>query len=396
MANSNGWGDGSVNNNIGWGQGANNTIGWGKSQLDSWSGATDIDGGNLPSNSVAPAITGTAQEGQTLTCSTGTWSGSPTYTYQWKRNGNNITSATNSTYTLVTADVGQNILCTVTATNFVGSSTADSNTVVPISAFTGLLDTYTGATVAYSLRKLRSAYSGNCIRVRRSSDNTEQDFGFVNNILDTASLLTFCGAGNGFVTTWYDQSGNANNATQTTAANQPQIVSSGALLSINSKTCMSFDGTNDSFNLTNSISVNTSNFNTFVGKRGASARRLGGLMGGIGQQYFFALNSDNNYYLQAKTTHYQVSSSTDTTTNQLLLTGQNSAGTMSMYKNNNVITSTQQAAVITNSIGTIGNYLGGNGFLIQADLQEIVFYNSDQSSNRTGINTNINTYYSVY
>lgn len=134
MANSNGWGDGSVNNNIGWGQGANNTIGWGKSQLTSWSGATDIDGGNLPSNSVAPAITGTAQEGQTLTCSTGTWSGSPTYTYQWKRNGNNITSATNSTYTLVTADVGQTILCTVTATNFIGSASANSNSVTPTSS----------------------------------------------------------------------------------------------------------------------------------------------------------------------------------------------------------------------------------------------------------------------
>lgn len=134
MANSNGWGDGSVNNNIGWGQGANNTIGWGKSQLDSWSGATDIDGGNLPSNSVAPAITGTAQEGQTLTCSTGTWSGSPTYTYQWKRNGNNIGGATSSTYLLVLADVGTLIKCTVTATNFVGSATADSNTVTPTSS----------------------------------------------------------------------------------------------------------------------------------------------------------------------------------------------------------------------------------------------------------------------
>ena len=134
MANENGWGDGSVNNNIGWGQGANNAIGWGKSQIISWSGATDIDGGNTPVNTVAPAITGTAQEGQTLTCSTGTWSGSPTYTYQWKRNGSNIGSATNSTYVLVTADVSQSIKCTVTATNFVGSASADSNTVTPTSS----------------------------------------------------------------------------------------------------------------------------------------------------------------------------------------------------------------------------------------------------------------------
>jgi len=90
----------------------------------------------LPVNTVAPALSGTAQEGQTLTCSTGTWTGTPTitYSYQWKRNGSNIGSATNSTYTLVTADVGQSILCTVTATNGAGSVNADSNTVTPTSA----------------------------------------------------------------------------------------------------------------------------------------------------------------------------------------------------------------------------------------------------------------------
>lgn len=134
MANSNGWGDGSVNNSIGWGQGANNAIGWGKSHLNSWAGATDIDGGNAPINSVAPAISGTAQEGQTVTCSSGTWSGSPTYTYQWYRGASAIGSATSSSYTLVTADVGQNIKCVVTATNFSGSATADSNTITPTSS----------------------------------------------------------------------------------------------------------------------------------------------------------------------------------------------------------------------------------------------------------------------
>ena len=90
-----------------------------------------------------------------------------------------------------------------------------------------LLDLFP-ATVAYSLRKLRSGQA-TAIRVRRSSDNTEQDIGFIGNDLDTVSLLSFCGAGNGFVTTWYDQSGNGYNATQTTQANQPQIVNSGVL-----------------------------------------------------------------------------------------------------------------------------------------------------------------------
>lgn len=91
-----------------------------------------------------------------------------------------------------------------------------------------LLDSYTAA-VGYSLRRLRTAYTGSAVRVRRSSDNAEQDIGFVSGRLDTASLLSFCGAGNGFVTTWYDQVG-TNNAGQGTAADQPQIVSSGSLI----------------------------------------------------------------------------------------------------------------------------------------------------------------------
>jgi hypothetical protein len=103
-----------------------------------------------------------------------------------------------------------------------------------------LLDTYTGAAAAYSLRKLRTAYAGAAIRVRRSSDNAEQDIGFVANELDTASLLTFCGAGNGFVVTWYDQSGNSRNATQATTTSQPRIVNSGVV-----DAGVVFDGVND-------------------------------------------------------------------------------------------------------------------------------------------------------
>jgi hypothetical protein len=350
----------------------------------------------LPVNTVAPAITGTAQEGQTVTCSTGTWTGTPTitYAYQWKRNGSNIGSATSSTYLLVSADVAQSITCQVTATNGAGSASATSNTITPIAAFTGLLDTYSGASVAYSLRRLSTSYTGNLIRVRRSSDNTEQNFGYdSNNVLDTAAILTFCGAGNGFVTTWYDQSGNANNATQSTAANQPQIVSSGAMLTTNGKNSMSFDGSNDGFILANVINISTSNYNSFVGKRDVNSRRLYGLSGGTAYQYLWTLWSDDNYYLQAKSTQYQISSATDFTTNQLLLTGQNVAGTMSIFKNGNTITSSSVNLTLSMSAAAIGIYA-----LLYAhcNLQEIVFYNTNQSSNRTGIESNINTFYNIY
>lgn len=57
-----------------------------------------------------------------------------------------------------------------------------------------LLDVYPSALAAYSFRKLRDAYSGNCIKVRRSNDNIEQDFGFTSDgVLDTVSLLDFVG-----------------------------------------------------------------------------------------------------------------------------------------------------------------------------------------------------------
>ena len=113
------------------------------------------------------------------------------------------------------------------------------------SSFAFLLDEVTGATSGYSVtRKLRSAYSGSAIRVRRSSDNAEQDIGFVDNILDTASLLTFVGANDGFVTTIYDQQA-SNNRTQGTATFQPKIVTSGGLETLNGKPCAKFDGVND-------------------------------------------------------------------------------------------------------------------------------------------------------
>ena len=86
-----------------------------------------------------------------------------------------------------------------------------------------LLDTYSGAAAAYSLRQLSSSYSGNAVKVRRASDNAEADIRFVNGEIDTTGLASHCGSSNGFVSAWYDQSSNSNDAMQTTAANQPKI-----------------------------------------------------------------------------------------------------------------------------------------------------------------------------
>lgn len=89
-----------------------------------------------------------------------------------------------------------------------------------------LLDIFP-ARVGYSLRKLKNE-TINVVRVRRDSDNAEQDF-TADGISD-GTLLAFVGAGSGFATTLYDQSGNGNDMLQSIASSQPTIVSSGSLI----------------------------------------------------------------------------------------------------------------------------------------------------------------------
>jgi len=215
-----------------------------------------------------------------------------------------------------------------------------------------LLDLYPNAAAAYSLRLLRTAYTGSAIRVRRSSDNTEQDIGFSGSgELDTSSLTSFCGSGNGFVTTWYDQSGNARNATQTTATNQPQIVSSGSVINVNSKPSLQqilMPRADSSTNYFACYNFPSGNRNMTVGTN----------------QYLLELYVDNinaQFYQNASTLGSTIS----------VISGTNS---------DNIFLGASVNGVAPMSISH----------------QELIVYASEQSSNRTGINTNINTYYGIY
>ena len=89
----------------------------------------------LPVCSVAPAITGTATEGETLTVSNGTWSNTPdAYARIWKRDGLVIAGATGATYVLVEADVGAVITASVVATNLGVSAVANAAATEEIAA----------------------------------------------------------------------------------------------------------------------------------------------------------------------------------------------------------------------------------------------------------------------
>jgi hypothetical protein len=108
------------------------------------SSATDTITAGGPANTAAPKITGTPTQGQTLTVSNGSWSGTTpiTYSYQWQRcdtSGNNcanIAAATKSTYTLTASDVGHDLRTVVAAKNSAGSSSATTTAVGPVGSST--------------------------------------------------------------------------------------------------------------------------------------------------------------------------------------------------------------------------------------------------------------------
>lgn len=109
-----------------------------------------------------------------------------------------------------------------------GSGAARTATATP--TLSGAFDSLPAAAVAYSVRRLLGSYTGPLLRVRRSGDGASADIGAtIGGDLDATALASFCGASSCFVSTWYDQSGNAQDATQAVAASQPRLVNAGAM-----------------------------------------------------------------------------------------------------------------------------------------------------------------------
>jgi hypothetical protein len=155
-----------------------------------------------PVSTTAPTVTGTAKSGQTLTTANGTWAGTATITYtrQWKRCNStgasctNISGATATTYTLAAADVGSTVKATWTATNSLGSATADTalsavvtvaapvNTVPPTitgtakdgQTLTSTTGTWTGsATITYTRQWRQCDSAGNnCVDIQGATQAT--------------------------------------------------------------------------------------------------------------------------------------------------------------------------------------------------------------------------------
>jgi hypothetical protein len=277
-----------------------------------------------------------------------------------------------------------------------------------------LLDLFPNAAAAYSLRKLRTAYTGNCIEVRRSSDNALQNIGFVNNRLDTASLLSFVGAGNGFVRTWYDQSGLNVNPIATDNNRQPQIVGSGSVLTFNGKPNILFNGTSNGL-LRSSLFNSVGHGNIFAIHKQTSQVTIekaiiqdtvegnGFTRAGIFYRNVAAGNQGLGIGGRRITTDsFQAIGTQAWSGNELLST--------SLFQWQNALLESYinglsngsrgfQAAGIT-SISTFDCAIGSNrdytAFFFNGTIKELVIFTTDQSANRTAIESNINSYYNIY
>ena len=262
--------------------------------------------------------------------------------------------------------------------------------------FVGLLDEYPNAAAAYSLRELSTASVGSAVvRVRRSLDNVEQDFTAAE--ITDGTLTTFTGANDGFVTTWYDQSGNANNATQSTATKQPKLVTSGVVELDNGKPTLNDFEDGRYFTLSSSITfdgIDTSVF--YVNNDKRIFGNPSGILGTNTTVPYLLVHNDN-IIVVSDAVHYQVYSNTSLL-GQALNTVINFSNTSIDYiLNSNLQTVTQNVtwSYTGRPYTTLGATSNGNRSFI-GDFQEIIIYKTDQSANRTGIETNINTEYTIY
>ena len=260
-----------------------------------------------------------------------------------------------------------------------------------------LLDDYPGATAAYSVRKLSSTYSGSALRVRRTvAPFDEQDIGFQSNgDLDTAAISAFGGSDPLTVSAWYDQSGSANNATQATAANQAQIYNGASVITENGKPALDFAGVGV-YPVGNVVTDDV----TVVGVVKSTASAIEAIMS---VQEFYNQGYEL-IYINPNTMRWAVTTADlditfPSATQSLLFASYDGSSQELALDGTNTTNSTTQSLSLTYDL-SIGTRRAG---LIQQPwggvMQEIVVYANDTYANttdRNGIESNINTYFSIY
>jgi hypothetical protein len=267
-----------------------------------------------------------------------------------------------------------------------------------------LLNIYPNAAAAYSLRRLRTLYTGAAIRVSRSSDNAQSDIGFnIDGTLDTTTLLSFCGASNGRIATWYDQSGNARNAIGN-ITNSPLIVLAGTLYTLNGKPSVYYDNTAKYLITSNFASAIAQPISTYTVSKLASLGVNASIIYDSSTATEFVLGNggytepspaNENLFIK---TGAAIGIELSAVATKLVSVLYNTT-TTNVFVNGVQKVTNQNAG--SNALGgiTIGNLRPLGYYAIYAFygwISELVFYPSLQTGNNAGIQTNINSFYLIY
>ena len=262
--------------------------------------------------------------------------------------------------------------------------------------FVGLLDLYPSAAAAYSVRRLSSTYAGSAMEVR--IDTVGQplyDIGFdANGDLDTADLISKAAGNDAFVRTWYDQSGNGNDAQNITASVQPKIVSSGSILTLGTgaKPCINFNNDYLDTPLQNDFQGFLDVYKSWDSNKTSSNLQITLGTTTSGTIYYLYLGAS---FLQGGTIpSIDIRDSVHRLTNwyhdgssmgHINHNGTDYSASIGGYNNNS-----------TNRVWRIGAYPAGSTWNFIGNMQEFIVYSGNQSANKSDIKSNINTYFSIY
>ena len=261
---------------------------------------------------------------------------------------------------------------------------------------TPLLDTYSGAAAAYSLRLLDSTYTGSAIRVRRSSDNTEQDIGFnVFGELDTVALAAHCGSNDGFVSKFYDQSGNSITLDTVGTSAMPKIYDGAtqAVVTRNDKPAIYFDGTDDYFKTTTSVVQSPVTFTSvfsdipsydfIIGSKNLGAFTLQTRPGNL-TLWLGATTLSQNVAVSPNSQQVVFSAALNSTSQKLYANGSSTINTDTVSFGG----TTQEFR-----IGYVDSNASG---IMRGYVQEVILWSAYDDTNVTTIHSDVNTYYNIY
>jgi hypothetical protein len=279
----------------------------------------------------------------------------------------------------------------------------DGVTVPSAISWSPPLDTYTNAEAGYSVRLLRTAYTGDIMRVRRASDNVEADVGFdsnnefgltspISNTSDAQSYTDFADfvdhtgtPTDAFVRYWYDQSTNANDAGTATESNQPKVYNGGGIVEKNSRPGLLFDF--DIFTVGTQITLSG---NTHI--QSVCEYRLGRLVYGGPSGHFMQIESIG--VLNYRGFGADIFGTPTYTANEqgYQTVARDSSNTCRIYYKGTLL-DTELNRTATTYFDRIGNGNGTSAGIYDGIFQEIIVWAADQTSNRTGIDSNQNDYF---